>query len=341
MRFCALLLLAVSFAHAQKLPFDVHALFKLSRVSDPQVSPDGVWVAFTVQTIDLEKNSKPRQIWIVPVAGGEPHAITKDGTVNDRPRWTPDSKRLVYVSNRSGSSQIWAMDPTGGNSRQITNLSTEAAGVMVNPDGKGIVFTSDVFPDCNSDDCNKKKLDAEKANPVKARIYTTLLYRHWNEFEGARRRHILTMALDGGTARDLTPGTRHVPPFSLGGPDDYAVSPDGKELCFVMNPDADAATSTNAELFVVPMEGGDPKKIVINPGADNSPSYSPDGKWIAFRQQQRGGYEADRWRLMLLDRATGRTTSLTENLDRNVNGFAWQMDSKRVFFVTEDRGKTV
>lgn len=342
MRFISVLLwFGLSSLYAQKKPLDVQAMLRFQRLSEPQISPDGKLVAFTVQTIDIEKNTKPRQIYIVPAEGGEPQKITREGTVNERPRWSPDSKRLVFISNRGGSSQVWMMDPDGGNVKQITTISTEAAGVMFSPDGKNLLFTSDVYPECADDACNKKRMDAEAANKVKARVYTSLLYRHWTEYEGAKRRHLMVVSAEGGAVKDLTPGPRHVPPFSLGGPDDYGVSPDGKEVVYVMNPDTDQATSTNADLFVVPVEGGESRKITLNSGADNAPLYSPDGKWIAYRMQIRAGYESDRWRLAVIDRSNGRSTVLTENLDRNVSGMTWASDSKRLFFVTEDRGRTV
>jgi len=326
---------------AQKKPFSVQAMLQLKRVSEPQVSPDGKLVAFTVMSIDLDKNTKPRHIYTVPLDGGEPRQITYQGTANERPRWSPDSKQIAFISNRGGSSQIWLMNADGSDAKQITNISTEASGAMFTPDGKQLLFTSDVYPDCTDDACNKKKIDAEAQSKVKARVYTSLLYRHWTEFEGARRKHLMIVPVEGGVAKDLTPGTRHVPPFSLGGPDDYAVAPDNKEVCYVMNPDAEPAVSTNSELYVVPIEGGEARKITLNSGADNSPLYSPDGKWIAFRSQQRAGYESDRWRLAVLDRSSARVSILTENLDRPVNSFAWSFDSRRLFFVTEDRGRSV
>lgn len=337
-----ILLLAASPAIAQKKPFDVQAMLRMTRLSEPQISPDGKLIAFTAQTIDLDKNTKPRHIYVVPVEGGEPRQITRDGTANDRPRWAPDSKSLFYVSNRGGSSQIWSMEPDGANAKQVTNLSTEASGVMVSPDGKFLLFTSDVYPDCADDACNQKRLEAEKNSKLKARVYTSLLYRHWTEFEGLRRRHLLLVPVEGGAAKDLSPGNRHVPPFSLGGPDDYAIAPDSKEVCFVMNPDADQALSTNSELFVVSIGETitEPKRITVNGGADNSPSYSPDGRFIGYRTQLRAGYESDRWRLAVLARDSARTTALTENLDRNVSSFTWSADSKRIFFTTEDRGRT-
>jgi dipeptidyl aminopeptidase/acylaminoacyl peptidase len=334
---CALL---ASIAWAQKQPFDVAAMLKLMRISEPLLSPDGKLVAFTVQSVDLEKNSKPKNIYVVPVNGGSARQLTQEGTQNERPRWSPDSRQIYFVSNRGGSSQVWVMNADGGSARQITRLSTEVSGIMVSRDGKKIVFQSSVYPECGADDaCNKDRVDAEAKNKVKARVYTSLLYRHWTEFQGKRRQHLLVVDKDGGGAKDLTPGVHDVPPFSLGGQDDYDISPDSNEVAFTMNADADAATSTNSDIYTVPIAGGEPKKITIGPGAENAPLYSPDLKYLAFRSQARAGYESDRWRLMVLERATGRTTSLTEAVDRWVGGVTWSPDSTRLFFTMEDRGR--
>ncbi len=337
----ALLVACAAPIFAQKQPFDVQSMLKLSRISEPQLSPDGKLVAFTVQTVDLDKNTKPKQIYVVALNGGLPRQITHDGTDNERPRWSPDSKQIYYVSNRDGSMQVWRMDPDGNNARQVSHFASETGGIIVSPDGKKIVFVSNVFPECGSDnECNRKKIDEDAKSKVKARIYTTLLYRHWTDWQSRRRQHIMVMNSDGGDVKDLTPGVHDAPPFSLGGPDDYAISPDSTEVAFSMNVDPNAATSTNSDIYTEAIGGGELKKITISPGADNAPSYSPDGKYLAFRSQARAGYESDRWRLMVLERMTGRTTNLTETLDRWVESFTWAPDSQRVFFTVEDRGRT-
>jgi dipeptidyl aminopeptidase/acylaminoacyl peptidase len=339
MRTSSVLFLLAASLTAQKLPFDVQAIMKIARISEPQLAPDGKTVAFTVQTIDLAQNTKPKQIYLVPTNGGSPRQITSQGTDNERPQWSHDSKHIAFISNRGGSAQVWIMKADGSDARQVTNLSTEAGGVLFSPDGKKLLFTSEVFPDCPDDACNKSRLDAEKNSKVQARSYTTLLYRHWTQWQSKRRSHLMVVDANGGPVKDLTPGDRDVPPFSLGGPDDYAISPDSKEVCFTMNADPVQATSTNTDLFVVPINGGDPKKITLNPGADASPQYSPDGKFLAYRSQQRAGYESDRWRLLVLDRATGSVNPVTDSLDRPVQSFTWSHDSKLLFFTVLDRGR--
>jgi dipeptidyl aminopeptidase/acylaminoacyl peptidase len=214
----ALALFAAAALFAQKPPFDAQALLQLARIGDPQVSPDGRLVAFQVQTIDVIGNNRITQIYVTPVAGGTARQITQAGQDNERPRWSPDSRRIAFVSDRGGSSQIWLMDADGGNPRQVTNLLTEAGGVLFSPDGKNLVFTSDVFPQCGADDaCTKRELDWEKNNKVKARIYTDLLYRHWNRWQGPRRSHLLVVPVSGGPPKDLTTGFLDVPPFLLCG----------------------------------------------------------------------------------------------------------------------------
>jgi dipeptidyl aminopeptidase/acylaminoacyl peptidase len=325
---------------AQKQPFDAQTLLSLARISDPQISPDGRMVAFTVQTIDITNNKRITQIYVVPVAGGPATQITHEGDDNERPRWSHDASQIAFISDRGGTSQIWLMRPDGSAPTQVTDIATEAGGVLFSPDEKNLVFTSDVFPECGSDErCNQRELDAEKDSKVKARIYTGLLYRHWNRWDSKRRSHLMTVPVVGGAVKDLTPGTRDVPPFSLGGSDDYTFSPDGAEVCYSMNSDPVPAISTNSDLYVISIAGGTARKITNNPGADSTPLYSPDGKYLAWRAQTRTGYESDRWRLWVMDRATGMVTDLTENMDRWVTGFIWSPDSANIFFTTEDRGR--
>lgn len=323
-----------------RLPFDVRAMMGLARVADPQISPDGLTVAFQATKVNLDANTTETQVYSVPIIGGTPRALTTQGN-NSRPRWAPDGSTIYFLSTRGEAQQIWRMRPDGAEQMAVTRLSTGADGHLISPDGKKLVFTSEVFPECNADDaCNQKRLAEEKADPVNVRVYSQLLYRHWNQWQGKRRKHILSADADGMATVDLTPGDRDVPPFSLGGSDDYDISPESSEVCYVYNPDPVPATSTNGELYVVPIRGGEAVRITNNPGNDTTPRYSPDGKSLAWRMQTQAGFEADRWRLVVMERASGKWVPITESVDRSVDDFVWMPDSQRLAFTLEDRGRS-
>ncbi len=324
------------FLCAQKKPLDADALSQIQRIADPQLSPDGKTVAFAVGTPDVPNNKTLHSVWSVPLAGGEARKLAD---LADRPRWSSDGKRIFYTGTSSGNSQIWSMNPDGSGASQVTRLSTEASGEIVSPDGKYLLVTSEVYPECGADDaCNARRLEADKNGKVQARLITNLLYRHWTSWQGKTRSHLLSIALEDNKVVDLSPGDKVVPPFSLGGPDDYAISPDSREVCFSMNSDTVPAISTNNDLYVVPIGGGTPQKETGSPGADNSPQYSPDGKYIAYRSQARAGYESDKWRLVVLERATGRLTLPADAVDRSIESFVWSPESTRIFFGAVDRG---
>ena len=353
MRIASLCMLALAALDASaapgKIPFTFEAMIRLQRIDDPQLSPDGKTVAFTVQSIDLPNNAKPTQIYTVPVDGGSPRMITHEASSNTRPRWSPDGKRIFFISNRTDGSQVWSMDSSGSDAKEVTNLPTEADGVTLSPDGRLMLFTSDVYPECAGNDpkpgapydstCNKSKLDAEAANKVKARVFDSLLYRHWTQYRGARRQHLLIQPTEASAQpRDLTPGDLNAPPFSIGGPEPYVFSPDSKQVTYVANTDPDQALSTNSDLFTIAATGGDAKRITTSPGADGGPLYSPDGKYLAYRTQTRGGYESDQWRLAVLDLQSGRMNVLADSLDKWVEYYTWSPDSANLFFTVDDHG---
>ncbi len=340
---------------------------KLKRVGAPVPSADGKWVVFDCEDVDLAANTKISHLWIVPASGGESRRLNPTPNHEERPRFSPDGKRLIWTSKATDPTQIWMCDfdreagQLVGKPHQVTSISTGADGAIWSPDGKNIVFASAVYPDCKDDACNKQRDEELKKSKVKAKIFTRLFYRHWNAFTEFKRSHLFVVSADanptGGRSsatpsagsqelappkqepRDLTPGDHDVPPFSLGGQDKYAISPEGQELAYTSNIDEVEATSTNNEIFVVPIMGGAPKKISTSPGADTTPLYSPDGKYLAWRSQARAGFEADKWRLFVQDRQSGKTRDLTQKFDRSVGSFAWAPDSEFIWFAAEDHGE--
>src|SRR6266853_2642157 len=348
-----------------KHPFTFEDMMKLKRVGAPVPSPDGKWVVFDAEDVDLEANTKISHLWIVPAQGGESRRLNPTPNHEERPRFSPDGKKLIWTSKATDPTQIWMCDFDSGSGvlvgkpHEVTNISTGADGGIWSPDGKNIVFVSAVYPDCKEDACNKQRDEELKKSKVKAKVFSRLFYRHWNAFTEFKRSHLFVIPSDAtaetttvesgvspapspesqptrlplqknaNTPRDLTPGDHDVPPFSLGGQDMYAISPDGQEVAYTSNIDEVEATSTNNEIFVVPLavesavpsgkspdalrtaHATAPKKISNSPGADTTPLYSPDGKYLAWRSQARAGFEADKWRLRVQNRQSGKTEDVT------------------------------
>jgi dipeptidyl aminopeptidase/acylaminoacyl peptidase len=327
-----------------KRPFTFEDMMALKRIGGPAVSPDGKWVLFSALDVDLKANKRASHLWVVPLAGGESHQLTSDPAGETGGHWSPNGGKFLFVSPRGGSSQVWTQEFNSsegvatGEPKKITSISTEADGAIWFPDGRKILFVSEVYPDCGTDACNKTK-DEERANSkVKAMTFTRLFYRHWNHYTNFKRSHLLVVSADGGAAQDITPGDHDVPPFSLGGQDNYAISPDSEEVAFTSNHDDVEATSSNNDIFIVPAAGGTAKKISTSPGSDSTPVYSPDGKWLAWRMQERAGYESDRFRLVVYDRKNGQIHPLARGFDQWVEALAWSPDSAYIYFTSEYKG---
>jgi Tol biopolymer transport system component len=330
--------------------FTVDDMLKIKRVADPQVSPDGRFVAYVVTEVDQQANTRNNDIWIAPLSGGEAVRFLGSDKSENHPRWSPDGRQLAFVSDRgSDGSQVYLVAAPGdtltaaGDPKKLTSLATGASGPIWSPDGASIAFVSQVFPDCATMDCNAQRLEEREQSKTKARLLEGLMFRHWVAWKDGLVSHLFLVPADGSAGpRDLTSGSAgDVPPFSLGGPLDYAFSPDSKEIAYVKKTDAVEATSTNSDLFIVPVSGaGDARKITPNSAADGGPAYSPDGRYLAYRAQSRAGAESDRWQLMVLDRKTGNARSLTRDLDRSPDEYIWTPDSQALLFVAGDNARS-
>src|SRR6266481_2400825 len=213
----ALLLVATSVlaqTPSQKHPFTFEDMMKLKRVGAPMPSPDGKWVVFDCVDVDLEANTRISHLWIVSASGGESRRLNPTPNHEERPRFSPDGKRLIWTSKATDPTQIWMCDFDSGSGvlvgkpHQVTEISTGADGGVWSPNGKKIVFVSAVYPDCKDDACNKQRDEELKKSKVKAKIFTKLFYRHWNAFTEFKRSHLFVVSADA----TVEPGVSPAPP---------------------------------------------------------------------------------------------------------------------------------
>jgi dipeptidyl aminopeptidase/acylaminoacyl peptidase len=353
------LLAAATLASAQsKRPMTFEDMMHMKRLGSTAVSPDGKWLGYSVTTVDLDKNTKTPELWLQAIAGGEPFKLAVGRPGDGGLEFSPDGRSVLFLSGREGGQQIWLADfdsATGAatNAKKLTALSTEADNAKWSPDSKSIVFTSSVYPDCpaittadakTGDTCNADR-DKQKADSkVKALIFTQLMYRHWNQYIGEKRSHLFLVSADGSGMRDLTPNDPHdAPPEYPTGPlgCGCAFSPDSKELAVVMKEVPDEAISTNSDIYTLDLTDPNAKPVKLSTalGGDFSPAYSPDGKYLAWRSQVRAGYESDRFRLMLYDRAAKTTKELLPHFENWVDEFAWSLNPGRIYFASGNRGE--
>jgi dipeptidyl aminopeptidase/acylaminoacyl peptidase len=333
-------------APTSKRAFEVADFYACAVVGSPSLSPDGGAAVFSVRRYDLAAGESWSQLWRVELASGETSQLTSGRHNDTEPQFTPDGAGVVYLSNRSGSSQVWTLSTAGGEPRQLTDFAPGVGAALLSPDGTRLALTAEIFPECGLDlDCHAKQSKGLEGK-LQVRVADELLYRHWTAWHQGKRTHIfLADAVSGAVLKDLTPGEFDAPAFSLGGRS-VAWSPDSKELCYVANHDADAARSTNSDLWVVPVEGpidanSARNLTAANAGWDGAPLYSPDGRWIAFISQETPGYESDLRRLAVFDRACGEVRYLTHrgNFDDWVEDLRWTPDGRSLVFQAEYEGR--
>ena len=319
-------------ANAQKRAFTIPDLYRVQYAAGPTVSAKGQ-LAYYVSSSDLKSQTSKTTLYIdhQPLEGIKGFA----------PQWSADGSKLYYSAVADDGLQVFAYDLQTRQSRQLTHYALGANGAVVSPDGNLIAFAAEVWPAIGGADGKANaEANARKAKaPVQAHLADKLLFRHWTDYTDGKFWHIIIYNIAKDTYTDVTPGEFHSPTFSPSGPEGFTFSPDSKELCYLSNHDPHPEASTNADLWVVPVEGGTARNLTAdNKAWDGSPQYSPDGRYIAYRFQTVPGYESDRFRLAVIDRRTGAKTVLTEAFDNWVDAYKWTPDSKAICFLGEERG---
>jgi len=311
----------------------------------PRWAPDGKRFAF------LSTKEGGSQIWIADFDGSTgtvtgKHQLTNIPTEADGEVWSPDGRKILFKSDVYPECDSIPAEETACNAKRVEEGKTSKV--------KALIFTHLLYRHWNAYKEGKRThlfvvavggMAGEGARPTQTDTTTEVKDPTLSQKTG---RGWGTQSV----ARDLTPGDYDAPVFSLGGQDDYAFSPDGQEICYASNHDPEPAISTNNDLFTVPVSfprDNSPSQVLAatkditpeNKAADNTPLYSPDGKYIAYRAQQRPGYESDRWRLMVYDRKTGERGSVIPEFDRWVGAIAWAPDSESLYFSAENSGSSL
>jgi dipeptidyl aminopeptidase/acylaminoacyl peptidase len=337
-------------------PFSATDLVLIERVSDPHISPDGHWVAYQLLETDLAGNRSLSSLWLAPVpegrpAGNEPRfarRLTAPGVSSYAPRWRSDGKLLFFLSTRSGTAQVWRLDMMGGEAQPATHGPLEVGAFMVAPDGRHLVVSMHVYPECDTLDCTRHRIEERAAHKDIGRLYDRLFVRHWDFWADGTRSQLFVYALDeqgiaSGTPLWLTRGMdADVPSKPFGDDNEWSFTPDSRELIFTARiAGAREAWSTNFDLYRVPIDGSAaPLNLTAsNPAWDTGPLVSPDGRTLAYRAMKRPGFEADRFAIELRDMATGDTHELVPQWDRSALALRWSPDGRVIYAVAFDEGQ--
>ncbi len=324
-------------------PFSVHDMLAMERIGDPNVSPDGKWIVFTLSETSLDANRSRTDLWLVGTDGQGLRRLTSNPAADFNPRWSVDGQKIWFLSARSGLSQVWRISVSGGEAVQITDFPVGVSNLVVNPKGKMVAFTAAVYPEEGCMTLTKKKLEQTAASKQTGRIYEQLYVRHWDRWKDGRRSHLFVWKCETKEAVNLMAGMdADTPGQPFGGPAEITFTPDGKGLIFTSK-DAgrEQAWSTDYNLYYVPVDGSArPVNLTAeNKARDASPAFSPDGRTLAYQAMSRPGFEADKYNIILMDWATKEKRILTENWDRSPYSMTWAQDGKSIFVTAQNLGR--
>jgi dipeptidyl aminopeptidase/acylaminoacyl peptidase len=344
----AALLISTTAAAAAPKGLTIEDMLAMQRVGEPVVSPDGKRVVFSVRDTDYDANKGRFHLWMAYTDGSGAIELTTSSDNDTDPAWTADGRWIYFVSGRSGSSQVWRIAPAGGEAEQVTKLALDVNGFTMFPDGKRLALAIDVWPTAKTLAESAKRDRHEAKSKVKAQIFDTLMFRHWDTWADGKLSHVFAWTppeLGGAAddAKDLTPGQlTDTPTKPFGGMEEVQVSRDGKWIAFVARVGGrEEAWTTNTDIFLVPTNGS-AKPIDVtaaNKAYDEMPKFSPDGRSIAFSMMKRAGFESDRQRLAVLDVASKQIRVVSEGWDRSVGSIEWSADGKTIYTSSDNVGQ--
>ena len=313
-------------------------LYGMPTARSPMISPDGKQIAFILTTTDMRSDKSDRQLWLMNADGSNQRQLTFGDESVGHPRWSIDGSALLFLANRDSLTQIWSLPIGVGEARPVTDMSTGVGEFECLPNGRGVIFVTTTYPECVTDSCNMRRADEVENNPIKAKIYDKLLYRHYNHWTDSQVARLFIFDFNSGEYSPVHMSDNDVPTTLLGGYRDYDVSPESDEVAFAINVDTATAVSVNNDIFVTPISNDQPRRIIDSPGLDGSPRYSPDGRWLSYHSMARVGYESDQRDLVLYDRENGNHVNLTEEFDRSVGGYVWGAKSLYIYLSAIDHG---
>ena len=343
---------AIGAAH----PFNAHDLVMMDRISDPQVSPDGKRVAYQLRETDYAGNKGVNSIWVVSLSGKNPKPVKwthPDVTGATSPRWSPEGHYLYALVNAKGddAAQVWrfsaANDKATVNVEKVTKLPLDVNNYKLSADGRQVLLSVDVFTICTDLACTKKRLDEKAANKASGVLYDKLFIRHWDTWADGRRSQlfIADIPASGGAITEprlLSRGIDgDVPSKPFGDDSEYTFAPDGRTVYFGARIAGKSEPwSTNFDIYSVPADGSAPPLdlTAANPAWDADPLVSSDGKTLYYLAMKHPGYEADRFGIMALDLASGRTRELDPAWDRSPGALQLSADGKSLLATADDNG---
>ncbi|MCJ8304346.1 S9 family peptidase [Shewanella sp.] len=337
---------AMSAQASSPQPFKVQDLVKINKLHSSTLSNDGNSIVFGIKKFDAKgKASSDLYIQDLTQMGSKPKQLTFAAGTEHSAVFSADDQSVYFLASRNGSSQVYKLPLTGGEARQVSDLPLDVEGFKLSQDGKQVVLNMRVFPDCQDLQCSEDKFTAEAERKSNGREYKQLMIRHWDTWSDHSRSHLFVAQLNGDkitTAVDITAGLdTETPPKPFSGMEEVTFTPDGKYVVYSAKaPSNDQAWITNYDLWQVPVTGGDAVNLTeSNKAWDAHPTYSADGRYLAYLAMKKPGFEADRYRIMLRDTVTGQEKEVAPLWDRSASSLTFGKDNRTLYVTAQDVGQ--